>query len=78
MQFSPSILSASIQAKFTKKIYMEILIGLFIGVTILGILLAVYNWVRLGMPFGRRKTRRRKIGRQAAKEIDPSNGDNHG
>jgi len=33
---------------------MEILIGLFIGIIILGILAAILNWVRLGMPIGKR------------------------
>ena len=55
---------------------MEILIGLFVGITIIGILLAIFEWVRLGMPFGKRMPRRPKTSRQVPKELDALNGDN--
>jgi len=34
---------------------MEILLGLLAGLTILGIVVAIYDWVRRGMPIGKRK-----------------------
>ena len=51
---------------------MEISIGLFVGLIIFGILVAIYDWVRLGMPFGRRKTHKRKPRHQKSKNLDTS------
>ena len=49
---------------------MEILIGLFVGLIILGILVAIYDWVRFGMPIGKRRRKRRKANRQGSGEFD--------
>jgi uncharacterized protein (DUF2062 family) len=47
---------------------MEILIGLFVGLIILGILVAIYDWVRFGMPIWKRRRKKRKASRQGLDE----------
>jgi len=51
---------------------MEILIGLFVGLIILGILVAIYDWVRFGMPVWKRRRKRRKASRQGLDELAKS------
>ena len=54
---------------------MDILIGLCVGILILGIFLALYDWVCLGMPFGKRKRLDRKLGEQELEKLKSSNAD---
>lgn len=54
--------------QITARIPVKILIGLFIGIIILSILVAIGNWIRLGMPIGKRKSPKQRPGRQRARE----------
>ncbi len=49
---------------------MEILVGLFVGIIIQAVLVAIYDWVKFGIPIGKRRIRRRKTSMKGSKEPD--------